>query len=220
MSPLVTVTRVLIVDDSALVRRMLTEVLDADPEIEVVGTAEDAYAARAKIKQLNPDVITLDVEMPKMDGLTFLRHLMRLHPMPVVMISSLTERGANVTLDALAIGAVDFIGKPALDVANRLQEYAQEVIGTVKSAPAIFRRSAAIRRLRAPLRPIDARSAGALGHAAAEKVVAMGASTGGLWPFATSSTRSRRISRARRSSSTFLPRSAVSLQGGSTNLPR
>jgi len=105
-------TRVLIVDDSALVRQMLGDMLASDPAIEVVGAATDPYAARDKIKQLNPDVLTLDVEMPRMDGLSFLRNLMRLRPMPVVMVSSLTERGADVTLDALDLGAVDFVTKP------------------------------------------------------------------------------------------------------------
>src|SRR5262249_5624 len=101
--------RVLIVDDSALVRSLLTDILRTDPEMEVVGAASDGHVAREKIKQLNPDVLTLDVEMPKMDGITFLKNLMRLRPMPVVMVSSLTERGADVTLDALAIGAVDYL---------------------------------------------------------------------------------------------------------------
>src|SRR5580658_6762937 len=96
--------RVLIVDDSALVRGLLTDILKSDPGIEVVGVAGDAHVAREKIKLLNPDVLTLDVEMPKMDGITFLKNLMRLRPMPVVMVSSLTERGADVTLDALALG--------------------------------------------------------------------------------------------------------------------
>ena len=106
--------RVLIVDDSALVRQILTEILSADRQIEVVGVASDAHVAREKIKSLNPDVITLDVEMPKMDGVTFLRNLMRLRPMPVVMVSSLTEHGADVTLDALAMGAVDYLPKRLL----------------------------------------------------------------------------------------------------------
>jgi len=107
--------KALIVDDSALIRKMLSEILSSDPAIEVVGTASDPYVARDKIKQLNPDVLTLDVEMPKMDGVTFLRNLMRLRPMPVVMISSLTEKGADITLEALEIGAVDFVSKPKLD---------------------------------------------------------------------------------------------------------
>ena len=103
--------RVLVVDDSALVRSILSDLLNADPEIEVVGVAGDAHIARDKIKTLNPDVLTLDVEMPKMDGLTFLHNLMRLRPMPVVMVSSLTDRGAEITLDALAMGAVDFLAE-------------------------------------------------------------------------------------------------------------
>src|ERR1700691_1386194 len=90
---------VLIVDDSALVRRVLTEILSSDPAIKVLGTAHDAYDAREKIKALNPDVLTLDVEMPRMDGLQFLRNLMRLRPMPVVMCSSLTQRGAHLILN-------------------------------------------------------------------------------------------------------------------------
>src|SRR4051812_14549788 len=96
--------KVLVIDDSALVRQILSDVLAKDDAIEVVGTASDAHIAREKIKKLNPDVLTLDVEMPKMDGLTFLHNLMRLRPMPVVMVSSMTERGAEVTLDALAMG--------------------------------------------------------------------------------------------------------------------
>jgi two-component system, chemotaxis family, protein-glutamate methylesterase/glutaminase len=126
--------RVLIVDDSALVRRILTELVSADPEMEVVGTASDAYMARDKIKQLNPDVITLDVEMPKMDGVTFLRNLMRLRPMPVVMVSSLTEHGAEITLDALAVGAVDYLPKPKIDLAATLGDYAEELCAKLKAA--------------------------------------------------------------------------------------
>src|ERR1700742_273236 len=104
-------------------RHLLTEILASDRHIEVVGAATDPFVARDKIKKLNPDVLTLDVEMPKMDGLTFLRNLMRLRPMPVVMVSSLTERGAEVTLDALAMGAVDFLTKPRIDIAAKLPEY-------------------------------------------------------------------------------------------------
>ncbi len=126
--------KVLIVDDSALVRQLLSEILGADPALEVVGTAQDAYMAREKIKRFNPDVLTLDVEMPKMDGIQFLRNLMRLRPMPVVMCSSLTERGADVTLDALALGAIDFVTKPKVDVAYKLEEYAQEITAKVKAA--------------------------------------------------------------------------------------
>ncbi len=126
--------RVLVVDDSALVRKLLTEMLASDPGIEVVGSAGDAYLAREKIKQLNPDVLTLDVEMPKMDGVTFLRNLMRLRPMPVVMVSSLTEHGAEITLDALEVGAVDYLPKPKIDLAATLGNYAEELIAKVKMA--------------------------------------------------------------------------------------
>lgn len=126
--------RVLVIDDSALVRKLLTELLSTDPQIEVVGAAIDPYIAREKIKQLNPDVITLDVEMPRMDGLTFLRNLMRLRPMPVVMVSTLTERGAEVTLEALRLGAVDFVTKPRIDLTHSLPEYAAELIEKIKVA--------------------------------------------------------------------------------------
>ncbi len=126
--------RVLIVDDSALVRKILAELLAGDPGIEVIGTAPDAFVAREKIKSLNPDVLTLDVEMPKMDGITFLKNLMRLHPMPVVMVSSLTDHGAAVTLDALAVGAVDYLPKPRMDLAATLGDYRDELIEKVRAA--------------------------------------------------------------------------------------
>ena len=126
--------RLLIVDDSALVRQVLTEVFAQTPDIEVVGTAADPFDAREKIKRLNPDVLTLDVEMPRMDGVTFLGNLMRLRPMPVVMVSTLTQQGADVTLRALEYGAVDFVAKPKLDVADGLKEYAGEIIGKVRMA--------------------------------------------------------------------------------------
>lgn len=126
--------RVLVVDDSALMRKLLTELLNSDPGIEVVGTAMDAYVARDKIKKLNPDVLTLDVEMPKMDGLSFLSNLMRLHPMPVVMVSSLTEKGADVTMRALDLGAVDFVSKPKLDLVHTLEDCALEITDKVKVA--------------------------------------------------------------------------------------
>lgn len=126
--------RVLVVDDSALVRKLLTEMLSSDPGIEVVDTAQDPLVAREKIKQLNPDVLTLDVEMPRMDGVTFLRNLMRLRPMPVVMVSTLTEKGAEITLDALRYGAVDFITKPKVDIAYTLHDYRDELISKIKMA--------------------------------------------------------------------------------------
>ncbi|MDH3326337.1 MAG: chemotaxis response regulator protein-glutamate methylesterase [Gammaproteobacteria bacterium] len=182
--------KVLIVDDSALVRKVLTEILSSDPEIEVVGAAVDPIAARDKIKQLNPDVLTLDVEMPKMDGITFLANIMRLRPMPVVMISSLTEKGADITFQALEIGAVDFVSKPKLDVAHGMEEYAEIIIEKVKMAS------------KARVRTRDVRSSGASGNgervperlsadavlaksdarthfSSTEKIIAIGASTGG-----------------------------------------
>ena len=126
--------RVLTVDDSALMRQVLAMLLAKDPEIEVIGSAPDPYIAREKIKALNPDVLTLDVEMPKMDGLTFLEKLMRGHPMPVVMVSSLTEVGCQTTLRALELGAVDFITKPKIDLREGMEEVAQDLIGKVKAA--------------------------------------------------------------------------------------
>ncbi|MGZ5575311.1 MAG: response regulator [Methylobacter sp.] len=134
--------RVLIIDDSLLIRKVLTEILNSSPDIQVVGTAEDPFIAREMIKQLNPDVLTLDIEMPRMDGITFLRNLMRLRPMPVVMISVLTESNAEVTLTALELGAVDFISKPTIDVENALNDYAEDIIAKV-----IVASQANIRRL-------------------------------------------------------------------------
>src|SRR6185312_870659 len=145
--------RVLIVDDSALVRSLLTDILRADPGIEVVGVASDAHIAREKIKALNPDVLTLDVEMPKMDGITFLKNLMRLRPMPVVMVSSLTERGADVTLDALALGAVDYLSKPKIDLAATLKDYSEELIEKIKTASRASVRALDPHRAAAAARP-------------------------------------------------------------------
>jgi len=177
---------VLIIDDSALVRQMLTEILNADPRLEVIGTASDPLIARDKIKKLHPDILTLDVEMPKMDGITFLSNLMRLHPMPVIMVSSLTEKGADITLQALEIGAVDFVAKPKVDVKQGLKDYAEELCEKVASA--------AKAKILDAWRPTDStipeaatkHSADAiLGKSAprklktTEKIIAIGASTGG-----------------------------------------
>lgn len=126
--------RVLTVDDSALMRQVLATLLSKDPGIEVIGSAPDPYIAREKIKALNPDVLTLDVEMPKMDGLTFLEKLMRGHPMPVVMVSSLTEVGCETTFRALELGAVDFITKPKIDLREGMEEVAQDLISKIKAA--------------------------------------------------------------------------------------
>ncbi|HEC59613.1 hypothetical protein LCGC14_1169620 [marine sediment metagenome] len=128
---------VLIIDDSALVRKLLSEILNSDPDIEVIGTAIDPFEAREKIKRLKPDVLTLDVEMPRMDGITFLKNLMRLHPLPVVMVSTLTEKGARVTFEALELGAVDFVAKPKIDLSNSLVDYANELIEKVKVAASV-----------------------------------------------------------------------------------
>ncbi len=172
--------RVLIVDDSAVVRQMLSEILASDPGIEVVGTAADPLLAREKIKRLSPDVITLDVEMPRMDGLAFLENLMRLHPLPVVMISSLTERGADTTLQALALGAVDFISKPKLDVARGLQDYAEEIIAKVKMAARSRVRTLA--RPGAPRIVLDSAPAplkSSIKFRTTDRLIAIGASAGG-----------------------------------------
>lgn len=126
--------RTLIVDDSALIRQLMTELLSRDPAIEVIGTAQDPFVAREKIKTLNPDVITLDVEMPRMDGLTFLEKLMAGRPMPVIMVSSLTEAGCETTLRALELGAVDFVTKPKIDVRQGLEGLAQDLANKVKAA--------------------------------------------------------------------------------------
>src|SRR5574343_1410985 len=119
--------KVLIVDDSALMRSLLTEMVSLAPDLEVVGAAPDAPTAREMIKVLNPDVVTLDVQMPKMDGIEFLERLMRLRPTPVVMVSSFTEAGSETTLKALELGAVDFIGKPRGDSPHSMEDYANEL---------------------------------------------------------------------------------------------
>ncbi|MES2490227.1 MAG: chemotaxis response regulator protein-glutamate methylesterase [Pseudomonadota bacterium] len=171
--------RVLIVDDSALVRQLLTELLSADPQIQVVGTAQDPLVAREKIKELNPDVLTLDVEMPRMDGLTFLENLMRLRPMPVIMVSSLTERGAEVTLQALELGAVDFVTKPKLDVANGLQMYADDLREKIKAAATVKPRGPALLRSGGPVPEAPKKKAGPRMFRTTDKLIAIGASTGG-----------------------------------------
>ncbi len=168
--------RVLVVDDSAVMRQLLSTLLAEDPEIEIVGTAPDPLVARDRIKALNPDVITLDVEMPHMDGVSFLRKIMTLRPMPVVMISTLTQAGAEITLEALEIGAVDFIAKPVTNVAQELAAIASELQAKVKTAArtkvGAHRAAAAAVAPRAP-RPHKFVSSG-------EKIVVIGASTGGV----------------------------------------
>lgn len=128
--------KVLIVDDSKLIRDVLTSIISTDARLEVVGTAEDPYVAREKIKELNPDVLTLDVEMPKMNGIAFLKNLMRLRPMPVVMISTLTAEGSQITMQALELGAIDFIAKPA-DLSRIMTEYKVEIISKILAASSV-----------------------------------------------------------------------------------
>lgn len=167
--------RVLIVDDSAVIRQLLSTLLSEDTEIEVVGTAPDPLIARERIKQLNPDVITLDVEMPHMDGVSFLRKIMTLRPMPVVMISTLTKAGAEVTLEALEIGAVDFIAKPATNQAHEMAALATELQTKVKAAARIKVHSRHVAHTPAakPSRRESFVSSG-------DKIVLIGASTGGV----------------------------------------
>lgn len=170
--------RVMIVDDMALVRDILAQGLAQDPGIEVVGTASDPYAAAKQIPQLKPDVLTLDVEMPRMDGVDFLRRLMPQYPVPVVMVSALTERGKRITLDALEAGAVDFVTKPSADVARGLSAMMMELRTKVKIASTANVSHWKNKRV---VRPA-AESGGAASQALAEstdKVIAIGASTGG-----------------------------------------
>ncbi|NDP46956.1 MAG: chemotaxis response regulator protein-glutamate methylesterase [Sulfuriferula multivorans] len=126
--------KVLIVDDSALIRGVMKEIINSQPDMEVVGVAPDPLIARDLIKQTNPDVLTLDVEMPKMDGLEFLEKLMRLRPMPVVMVSSLTERGSEITMRALELGAVDFVTKPKISIQSVMLEYTELIADKIRAA--------------------------------------------------------------------------------------
>lgn len=167
--------RVLIVDDSMLIRTMLSELLARQPDIEVIGTAEDPYDAREKIKRLNPDVLTLDVEMPKMDGVTFLEKIMTLRPMPVIMVSTLTERGAEITLRALEIGAVDFITKPVITDEAALLQAADALAVKIRAAShakaAVSGHRIASQEKTQTL-PFHGKAQG--------KIIAIGASTGGV----------------------------------------
>lgn len=175
--------KVLIIDDSALIRKVLTEILESASDIEVVGTAADPFIARDKIKSLNPDVLTLDVEMPKMDGISFLSNLMRLRPMPVVMISSLTEKGADVTFQALELGAIDFVSKPKLDITEGLQSFTEEILDKVRVANKANVRTSITRQLVVPQKfTTDAviKTRRTKKHfKTTEKIIAIGASTGG-----------------------------------------
>ena len=168
--------KVLIVDDSALIRSVMSEIISQQSDMEVVGVAPDPLVARELIKQTNPDVLTLDVEMPKMDGLDFLEKLMRLRPMPVVMVSSLTERGSEITMRALELGAVDFVTKPKISIQSGMREYAELISEKIRAASkariqprtlaAAGKSAAPLPALRNPL-------------TSSEKLVIIGASTGG-----------------------------------------
>ncbi|HEX8964634.1 MAG TPA: chemotaxis response regulator protein-glutamate methylesterase [Rhodocyclaceae bacterium] len=174
--------KVLIVDDSALMRALLTEIIDGAPDLEVVGAAPDALAAREMIKTLAPDVLTLDVEMPKMDGLDFLDRLMRLRPMPVVMISSFTECGSETTLRALELGAVDFVAKPRAENSALLQSYAEDIRDKVRAAYGAQLKTPALPRPgegRAEKPPAETAGGALSPRLLAEKLIAIGASTGG-----------------------------------------
>jgi len=176
---------VVVVDDSALVRGLLAQIINAQPDMCCIGAASDPLVAREMIRNLNPDVITLDVEMPRMDGLDFLSRLMRLRPMPVVMVSTLTERGADVTLKALELGAVDFVAKPRIGVADGLRQLGADITEKVRTAA-----RARVNRLAAPAAGPAGPAAGAgavrsalapvaLGRVSTEKIIFIGASTGG-----------------------------------------
>jgi len=161
--------KVLIVDDSATMRSLIGAVLRRDPEIEVIGTAGDPLEARAKIKELEPDVLTLDIEMPNMNGLEFLEKIMRLRPMPVIMVSTLTQRGADATLEALEIGAFDCVGKPGgdIDVVTAFSELTDKIKAAAKA------------RVR-PIGQNAPRTAQGVHFAPNGRMVAIGSSTGGV----------------------------------------
>lgn len=164
--------RVLCVDDSALMRNMLSAVVNQQPDMEMVATAPDPITARELIKKYNPDVLTLDIDMPRMNGLEFLSHLMRLRPMPVVMVSSLTAKGSEATLSSLELGAVDFIAKPDIRQSSDISDWANLVADKIRTAA-----KATLAMLRARTPPASpALNAPLLG---AEKIIAIGSSTGG-----------------------------------------
>jgi len=175
--------KVLIVDDSALIRTMLSSIFENSGVIEVVGTAADPIIARAKIKKYNPDVITLDIEMPRMDGITFLRNLMRLRPMPVLMISSLTAKGAQITLDALEIGAIDFIEKPKSNIREELLAYEEDIIEKISMAASVDFNKQASKSMMDKTKKINtlASKDDVLKNSfpRTEKIIVIGSSTGG-----------------------------------------
>ena len=175
-----TKTRVVVVDDSALVRSLLAEIINRQPDMQCVGAAADPLLAREMIRELDPDVITLDIEMPRMDGLDFLSRLIRLRPMPVVMVSTLTARGAEVTLRALELGAVDFVAKPKIGVADGLRLLAADITDKIRTAAQARVRKPAPASAAAATAPAAVRAApAALGQLSTEKIIFIGASTGG-----------------------------------------
>jgi len=166
--------RLLIVDDSAIVRQVLTEIFSETDDIEVVGTAMDPLIARDKIKVLKPDVLTLDIEMPRMDGITFLANLMRLRPVPVVMVSTLTEKGAEATFKALELGAVDFVAKPKVNVKTELAKYADDLCAKVRAAS-----KARVRGASLATRVTEASKPASIKRKNKQQIIAIGSSTGG-----------------------------------------
>ncbi|HFQ80385.1 MAG TPA: chemotaxis response regulator protein-glutamate methylesterase [Desulfobacterales bacterium] len=169
--------RVLIVDDSSLVRHILSDGINADPDLEVVGTAPEPFTARDKIVRLKPDVMTLDVDMPRMDGVEFLRRLMPQYPIPVVMVSSLTQRGKKITLDALDAGAVDFVSKPGMDISRGLQGMMTELCTKIKIASSANVSHWKNKKLILPSQR-RLQDNGSLTKSA-DRIIAIGASTGG-----------------------------------------
>lgn len=170
--------KVIVVDDSALMRQMLTELLNGAGDIKVVASAPDPFVARELIKQHNPDVITLDVEMPRMDGLSFLEKIMTLRPMPVVMVSSLTAKGAEATLRALELGAIDYVAKPQIDLQKGMQALSEDIRTKVRIAA-----KAKVKAYSANAHNLVDKSKivpGAASFQSSEKIIAIGASTGGV----------------------------------------